>query len=43
VRDPTLYIGRMVMFLCSMIFFAIIYVKARDRVQGQVLARMWWD
>mmetsp|Transcript_19713 Transcript_19713/g.49424 ORF Transcript_19713/g.49424 Transcript_19713/m.49424 type:complete len:298 (+) Transcript_19713:1-894(+) len=41
VRDPTLYIGRMVMFLNACIFFAIIYVKCRDRVQDQVLARVW--
>jgi len=41
VRDPTLYIGRMVMFLNMCVFFAIIYVKCRDRVQTQVLARVW--
>jgi len=31
----------MVMFLNACIFFAIIYVKCRDRVQDQVLARVW--
>ena len=41
VRDSTLYIGRMIMLLVSMTFLAIIYVKCRDRVQDQVLARMW--
>jgi ABC-type multidrug transport system ATPase subunit len=40
-RDPTLYIGRMIMFLNACCFFAIIYIKARDRVQEQILARMW--
>jgi len=33
--------GRCVMFLNACVFFAIIYVKARDRVQTQVLARLW--
>ena len=41
VRDPTLYIARMLIFLTACIFFAIVYVKARDRVQDQVIARMW--
>lgn len=41
LRDPTLYIGRMVMFLAACCFFAIIYIKARDRVQEQILSRMW--
>jgi len=31
----------MVMFLNMCVFFAIIYVKCRDRVQTQVLARVW--
>ena len=41
VRDPTLYTGRMVMFLNACIFFAVIYIEARQRVQEQVLFRMW--
>ena len=42
VRDPTLYSGRIVMFLISTVFFAIIYVKARARNQEQALQRMWF-
>jgi ABC-type multidrug transport system ATPase subunit len=41
IRDPTLYIGRMVMFINACVFFSIIYIKARDRKQTQVLARLW--
>ena len=42
LRDPTLYSGRIIMFLISTIFFAIIYVKARARNQEQALQRMWF-
>ncbi len=34
-RDPTLYLSRVVMFMLASIFFAWVYVKARDRNQGQ--------
>jgi len=42
IRDPTLYSGRMLMFLITTVFFAIIYVKARERNQDQALQRMWF-
>lgn len=41
-RDPLLFVGRMGIFLSATIFFAIIYVAARDAVQDQVLNRMWY-
>jgi ABC-type multidrug transport system ATPase subunit len=39
--DPMIYIGRAVMFLMACIFFAIVYVESRDRIQEQVLNRLW--
>ena len=42
IRDPTLYSGRMLMFLITTVFFAIIYVRARERNQDQALQRMWF-
>mmetsp|Transcript_48887 Transcript_48887/g.122168 ORF Transcript_48887/g.122168 Transcript_48887/m.122168 type:complete len:708 (+) Transcript_48887:404-2527(+) len=41
VRDPTLYMGRVVMFVLATTFFAIIYIKCRDRNQDQVTPRMF--
>ena len=40
-RDPSMYVGRMAMFLFACIFFAVIYIEARDRSQEQVGSRMW--
>ena len=40
-RDPMLYIGRAFVFLFSNIYFAIVYIKSRDRDQDQVLNKMW--
>jgi hypothetical protein len=40
-RDPMLYGARCGMFLMATVFFAVVYVKARDRVQDQVLNRMF--
>ncbi|CAM9382974.1 unnamed protein product, partial [Ectocarpus fasciculatus] len=42
VRDPMLYVGRMAIFLIATLFFAIIYVKARETEQDQVVNRMWY-
>merc|ERR1711966_301262 len=46
IRDPTLYLGRAIMFLVACTFFSIIYFEARERVQTQVLYRtfllMWY-
>jgi ABC-type multidrug transport system ATPase subunit len=39
--DPMIYLGRAVGFLNACIFFAVIYVESRDRVQEQVLNRLW--
>jgi hypothetical protein len=41
IRDPTLYIGRMIIFLLANSFFAIIYIKAREREQQYVVARFF--
>lgn len=40
-RDYALYTGRMFMFMASHIFFGLVYIKARDRKQDQVLNRAW--
>ena len=42
IRDPTLYSGRALVFLIAAIFFGIIYVESRDRVQEQALSRIWF-
>mmetsp|Transcript_76097 Transcript_76097/g.217263 ORF Transcript_76097/g.217263 Transcript_76097/m.217263 type:complete len:394 (+) Transcript_76097:76-1257(+) len=39
--DPVLYIGRAIIFLVANIYFALVYIKARDRNQDQVTNRMW--
>eukprot|EP00928_Gymnodinium_smaydae_P025791 TRINITY_DN20444_c0_g1_i2.p1 TRINITY_DN20444_c0_g1~~TRINITY_DN20444_c0_g1_i2.p1 ORF type:complete len:671 (-),score=148.62 TRINITY_DN20444_c0_g1_i2:158-2146(-) len=36
VRDPTLYVGRMGMFIVCNVFFAVIYWKARQKEQQYV-------
>eukprot|EP00293_Proteomonas_sulcata_P015920 CAMPEP_0184298722 /NCGR_PEP_ID=MMETSP1049-20130417/9474_1 /TAXON_ID=77928 /ORGANISM="Proteomonas sulcata, Strain CCMP704" /LENGTH=616 /DNA_ID=CAMNT_0026608939 /DNA_START=77 /DNA_END=1927 /DNA_ORIENTATION=+ len=41
VRDPSLYLGRIVMFMISCAFFCFIYWEARKRVQEQALYRLW--
>ena len=41
IRDPTVYVSRMVVFFVSCIFFSIVYLKSRERTQAQVLQRMW--
>ncbi|KAJ1391302.1 ABC-2 type transporter-domain-containing protein [Ochromonadaceae sp. CCMP2298] len=41
-RDPMLYTGRTVTFLFCTVFFAIIYIKARERTQEQILERMFF-
>lgn len=41
VRDPTVYFSRLVVCLFSCMFFALVYIKARDRTQDQVLNRLW--
>lgn len=40
-RDPTVYVGRMIMFLVACVFFAVIYIACRHRDQDQVFSRMW--
>ena len=42
LTDPMIYMGRAVMFLILCSFFAVIYVKGRDRNQEQVLNRLWF-
>lgn len=41
IRDPTLYIGRMIIFLLANSFFAIIYIKAREREQQYALPKVF--
>lgn len=41
IRDPLIYIGRIVMFFIICIFFGIIYVQARNLNQSQTLSHMW--
>jgi ABC-type multidrug transport system ATPase subunit len=41
VRDPMVYLGRAIVFIAAMAFFAIIYVKSRDREQGQVINKVF--
>ena len=41
VRDPTMYLGRFLMFMFTCCFFSIIYIEARKRIQEQVLFRMF--
>ena len=41
VRDPSLYVGRVVFFLMACSFFAVVYIEARSRVQDQVLNRLF--
>mmetsp|Transcript_10000 Transcript_10000/g.16719 ORF Transcript_10000/g.16719 Transcript_10000/m.16719 type:complete len:592 (+) Transcript_10000:240-2015(+) len=41
-RDPTLYSGRAIVFLFVTIFFAIIYIRARERAQDQIISRMFY-
>lgn len=40
IRDPTIYFGRAIMFLFSTVFFAVVYIKCRDRTQDQVMSVM---
>ena len=35
LRDPTIYSGRVVMAMISLIFFAVMYIQTRNRVQTQ--------
>ena len=41
VRDPTLYLGRFAIFMVSCIFFALVYIKTRERNQQVVTDRMF--
>ena len=41
-RDPSLYTGRMAIFVVVTIFFGTIYYKARVRDQAELLNRIWF-
>jgi len=41
LRDPTVYLSRVVVFLAAEIFFAIVYLESRQRNQSQVYNRFW--
>jgi len=40
-RDPVLYLGRAIIFLMSNLYFALVYIQARERAQDQATNRMW--
>jgi ABC-type multidrug transport system ATPase subunit len=42
VRDPMLYGGRMAGFMLVCCFFAVMYIKARERSQSEVLYRLFF-
>ncbi|KAJ1427845.1 ABC-2 type transporter-domain-containing protein [Ochromonadaceae sp. CCMP2298] len=41
-RDPTLFTGRAFMYLFTTIFFAIIYISSRHRIQEEIISRAWY-
>ena len=41
VKDPMLYIGRMIIFFIANLYFSLVYIEARTRTQDQVLNRLW--
>lgn len=41
VRDPTVYIGRMIVFLVANSLISVVYIKAREREQKYVSARFF--
>jgi len=41
IRDPLIYTGRCLVFVFVGVFFALVYIKSRDRTQEQVLQRCW--
>lgn len=41
IRDPMVYLGRLVMFFIVTIFFAIVYIDGRERVQENALTHLW--
>eukprot|EP00929_Paragymnodinium_shiwhaense_P076284 TRINITY_DN3918_c0_g1_i3.p1 TRINITY_DN3918_c0_g1~~TRINITY_DN3918_c0_g1_i3.p1 ORF type:complete len:657 (+),score=156.11 TRINITY_DN3918_c0_g1_i3:107-2077(+) len=41
LRDPTVYVGRIFMFMISCGFFGLVYMKSADRTQDQALSRLW--
>jgi len=40
-RDPTIYASRAFVFVFACLFFAIVYINSRDRIQSQALQRVW--
>ena len=41
IRDPILYLGRLVAFLFVNMFFAFVYWNARPFVQERTVDKMW--
>lgn len=41
IRDPTLYLGRILIFLGTNTVFALVYWKGRNYVQSAALAKTW--
>lgn len=41
IRDPTLYVGRCLIFLIACCFFAVVYIESRNRTQPQAINRVW--
>jgi len=40
LRDPMLYTGRMVFYFISNMFFAVVYIGVRQKIQNQVFPRL---
>ena len=41
VKDPVLYLARMMIFFMANLYFSLVYIEARTRTQDQVLNRLW--
>eukprot|EP01033_Poteriospumella_lacustris_P013703 gene13704-biopygen6226 len=41
IRDPMVYVGRLLMFFVVTIFFAIVYIDGRERKQDNALTHLW--
>lgn len=40
-RDPVVYVSRACIFVGACLFFALVYIKSRERKQDQVFNRVW--
>jgi len=40
-RDPMVYVSRACVFISACLFFALVYIKSRERKQDQIFNRVW--